>query len=287
MVDGLHDITIIAKGRGGVCRLAWFELYDFADRSDIYSRIDATAYSNGSGIKFGNNGAGDWVTDDFLTYSHINFGPPGTTDGICIRYAKGGVGGMIEIREGGPTGPVLSEFKPARTEGGSNYIEAYIGLDSLDGVHEISFVAKDKASGNVMNMDWFELSQRNDVLSRIPATEYSTMDGVETDMYVIKNFDEGDYVTYSNLNFGPSGTTNSITVSYAKRNSNSGIVEMRLDGPTGPLIGEFVPQSTGDWGIFDTITADITASVDGTYDLTFVGKIKNAIMNLEWFELSV
>jgi hypothetical protein len=57
-----------------------------------------------------------------------------------------------------------------------------------------------------------------------------------------------DYLTYNNLNFGPSGTTKSVQLRYSKkRNNRGGKVELRIGGPNGRLIGEFSPITTGSW----------------------------------------
>ena len=54
-------------------------------------------------------------------------------------------------------------------------------------------------------------------------------------------FDNNDYLTYNTLNFGPSGTTKSIQISYAKGHSGSHWMELRIDVSDGRVIGEFPP----------------------------------------------
>mmetsp|Transcript_614 Transcript_614/g.699 ORF Transcript_614/g.699 Transcript_614/m.699 type:complete len:819 (-) Transcript_614:14-2470(-) len=288
-VEGLQDITIVAKDQGGVLNLAWFELSDFSDRDELHLRVLATEYSDQSGGRFetvhsslGNLGYFD--NNDYVTYTHLNFGPAGTTDGIRISYAKAsGDAGNIEIRDGGIDGTLIAEFKPINTGGWANRIEAYVGLDGLSGVHDLTFVAKDQ--NGVFNMESFQLSYRSDLFPRVLATELFTHSGVKTDLFAIKNFDNGDFVTYSNLNFGPSGTTKSMSLEYSKRNSNNGKLELRLDGPEGPLIADFIPRNTGGWG--DYVTIDIPLNlVDGIHDLTFVATEAGSVMNWKSFELS-
>ena len=53
-VEGIQDITLVAKDKYPVLNLAWFELLDFLERSGIYSRIPATEYSDQKGIKLAN-----------------------------------------------------------------------------------------------------------------------------------------------------------------------------------------------------------------------------------------
>merc|ERR1712079_12669 len=87
----------------------------------------------------------------------------------------------------------------------------------------------------------------------------------------------------SSLNFGSSGTTSSIRVTYSKH-SNGGRIEMRLDGPDGDIIGEFSPSNTGSWDVYEDEMVAID-HIDGVHDLTFVGKDVNWIMKMKSFEL--
>ena len=156
-VDGVHDITLVGKDNSGVMNLFSFELSEFSERDATLTRIDASEYSTQLGTTVGSNfGIGYYDNNDFLTYSNINFGTDGTTTGIRIRYAKNNNGGQVEIRLGGPDGALLATFKPSYTGGWLMFMDGYVGIDGVSGVHDLTFVGKD-ASG-VMNMLWFELS---------------------------------------------------------------------------------------------------------------------------------
>lgn len=125
--------------------------------------------------------------------------------------------------------------------------------------------------------------------SRIPASEYAdqkTVQFLETGHstpfnYAMGWFDNGDFITYANVNFGViGGAKKSIKVRYAKGNSG-GTVIVKLGGADGTQIGQFTPNKTGGWHswVTDTITLDV--DVDGIHDLTFVGTGKSGVMNLE------
>jgi hypothetical protein len=285
-VDGLQDITLVAKDNGGVMNLAWFELSDFSDRNEIHPRIAASDYSNQLGTTLFSGGVGWYDNNDYLTYTHVNFGPAGTTNGIHIRYAKANNGGNVEVRLGGPTGTLVGVFNPAYTGGWDKWVDAYVGLDdTVSGIHDLCFVAKD--SSGVMNMAWFELADRSELFPHIPSTAFSKQNGVRvSDSQVIGYFDNNDYITYSNINFGPSTTTKSMRLSYSKGNTRGGKVEIRLGGSEGTLIAIHSPQYTGGWDDFVVVDIPFEKVVDGIHDVTFVGKDANGVMNLEWFKLS-
>jgi len=91
-------------------------------------------------------------------------------------------------------------------------------------------------------------------------------------------------LTYNSLNFGPSETTKSVQLRYAK-GDNGGKLELRIGGPTGTLIAEYSPTMTGNWDTFTTVNIDID-DVIGIQDLTLVVKGVSTVMNIDWFELS-
>ena len=283
-VSGVHDVTLVAKDNGGgVMNLAWFELTDFAEREEVHRRILGAEIANQSGATVNSDyGVGYFDDGDFVTYTHVNFGSAGTTDGIRIRTAKGNDGGTVEVRLGGPTGTLLAQFNPVRTGAWSLWSDLYVGVTDVTGIHDVTFVGK--GVSGVMNMQWFELSSRKELYPHVPAMAFSTQSGLRSDSVHLTYFDSGDYVTYSKLNFGSSGATKSIRLSYAKAN-NSGSMEVRLGGPTGTIIGTFVPTNTGGWGTY--VEAEVSLDlVDGIHDLTFVGRDSGGVLNLGWFELS-
>ena len=107
------------------------------------------------------------------------------------------------------------------------------------------------------------------------------------------NFYEDDYVTYNGLNFGTSGTTKSIIITYINgcfnctENDDSGyFMELWVDGPGGPVeIGEFVPTDRD--GLYVPATTNINIDdVDGIHDLTFAGRGGNVGMSIYEFRLS-
>ena len=128
----------------------------------------------------------------------------------------------------------------------------------------------------------------HETLAEVDADEYADQSGIRiSGGNIVSHFDDGDFVTYGSLNFGPSGTTKSILVSYAKMGSNSGSsMEIRLgDGKMGNLIGELFPSNTGGWSNYKDEYVPIM-DVEGIHDVTFVGKGGAGILNLASFDLS-
>lgn len=253
--------------------IAWFEVSDFPDRAGPHRKIDATGYSDQSGTRVSSSGIAYFDAEDFVTYTNIDFGSTGETDGIRFNYAKSNDGGSMEVRLGGRTGSLLATFSPVRTGGWDMWQDAYIGIDDLSGVYDVTFVAKGQSG--VLNIKYFQPSERKQLFPQILGTAFSNQSGVKSDNRAITHFDIDDYITYSNLNFGSSGTTKTIKLSYAKgNNSNNSLVELRLGGIDGTLISSFNPKNTGGWNKYVTIEESLEL-VEGIHDLTFVAKNKN------------
>ena len=157
-VTGVHDVTFVAKDGVGVFNLAWIELSDFPERSKVHAHVAASAYSNQKGIMFSGGKVGWFDNNDYITYSSLNFGELGTTYSMKINYAKSGTGGKVEIRLDGPDGKIIGEYKPANTGSWGNYVDVNVAIDGVEGIHDITFVGRDRKSG-IWNMGWFELSE--------------------------------------------------------------------------------------------------------------------------------
>ena len=64
-------------------------------------------------------------------------------------------------------------------------------------------------------------------------------------------------------------------------------MEVRLDSPTGPLLGTVDITHTGDWGKFAENKAPLAAS-SGRHDvyLVLVNPGKGGLMNLDWVQFN-
>ena len=168
--------------------------------------------------------------------------------------------------------------------------------DSLPSVNLFEIVSKLVNSlvptkGNSYDMDLadeFEAVIRRaikkETAPKINATDFSSQNGIRTSGSTVEYFDDSDYITYNDVNFGPVDTTKSIRISYAKGNGDGAKMEVRLDGQAGQLIGEFIPIRTGGWDDYRTTYFNIK-DVDGVHNVTLVGKGSSGVLNLEWIEL--
>ena len=129
----------------------------------------------------------------------------------------------------------------------------------------------------------------SDLYPRVGATEFDTQENLKIVRERIGYFDANDSVVYNNVNFGPSGSTKSIQLRYAKgfpTNANQKL-EIRLDSETGPLLATYVPLSTSAWTKYVSVLINIPDNISGYRDVVFaaVGS-GTGVIDIEWFELT-
>jgi len=118
----------------------------------------------------------------------------------------------------------------------------------------------------------------------IQAEDFDSMSGIQLENAntTIGYFDNGDWLMYSDIDFG-SGPE-AIVFNLAKA-STDGHIEVRLDALDGTLIADFYPVSTGGWTSFEEQVANIT-TVTGIHDLYFVARDASGVCNLDYFTFS-
>jgi hypothetical protein len=77
----------------------------------------------------------------------------------------------------------------------------------------------------------------------------------------------GDYLEYSNVNFGTTGSTQfDARVASGAAGGVSGLVEVVVDNPNNSPVGSFALANTGGWSTWKTVPANIT-KVTGTHNV--------------------
>jgi hypothetical protein len=66
---------------------------------------------------------------------------------------------------------------------------------------------------------------------------------------------DGDWIRFDSLDFGDQAKALEARVASA---TEGGVIDLRLDSPTGPVIGTGVVSNTGDWQKWESLTVDIT-----------------------------
>jgi hypothetical protein len=120
--------------------------------------------------------------------------------------------------------------------------------------------------------------------SVIQAESFSATRGAQRVGNGVGQFDNGDWVEYKGLNFGSGVSTFQAAIAVTAPYANQKI-QLRLDGPTGQLIGTLVPRSTGGWFTY-TLQSTSVMKVSGIHDLYLVGVGTYGIANIDYFKFA-
>ena len=111
----------------------------------------------------------------------------------------------------------------------------------------------------LLNVAWLRPDRGAQRTRRIPAAGFAAQHGVQTAACseggeCIGWVDHGDWVRYERVDFGPRTEQMEIRVASA---TTGGVIEIRLDGPDGELLGSCSVSNTGDWQSWTSVNAKI------------------------------
>ncbi|KAB8139694.1 family 43 glycosylhydrolase [Chloroflexia bacterium SDU3-3] len=99
----------------------------------------------------------------------------------------------------------------------------------------------------------------------------------------VANIENGDYIKVKGVSFGSGAASFDARVASA---TSGGTIELRLDGPTGTLVGSCAVQGTGGWQTWTTKTCPVSGAT-GTHDLylRFTGG-SGFLLNINWWRFN-
>jgi hypothetical protein len=104
-----------------------------------------------------------------------------------------------------------------------------------------------------------------DAYSTIQAESANQVQGTTVAGTYVGPGGNGDYLRFDGVNFGPTPATQfKAQAGCGAAGGVSGLVEVRVDSPTGPVLGSFAIADTGGWTTFRNIPANMSA-VTGTH----------------------
>jgi hypothetical protein len=200
--------------------------------------------------------------------------------------ASDGIGGTIEICLDSPTGTVIGSCTVPVTGGWQTWVTETCPISVTTGYHNIYLVFTG-GTGNLFNIEWFSF-QPGPVLNLTEAASYNSASNVQTESSAEGGLDvgfiqNGSYTVYNQVDL--TGLT-----SFDARVASDGLggaIQVRLDSPTGTLIGSCTVPVTGGWQTWVTETCSLSATT-GFHNiyLVFTGTSGNYLFNIEWFKLN-
>ncbi|AJQ97839.1 carbohydrate-binding protein [Gynuella sunshinyii] len=217
-----------------------------------------------------------WISPgEWLQYT-VNVKSAGTFD-VSANIATTGSGGRFHYEISGATTLKSDTISFSGTGDWQNWKEtAAVSIKLNAGLHTIRVVFE---TGE-FNFHSFDI--RSSAYEVIEAEAYDDMQGIERNNAGIGYFDAGDWIKYQAVNFGNQARSISLTVA---SEYSDGVVQLRLDNPTGPMIAQYTMTSTGNWGNYQSRSFNIQPT-SGVHDLYLVGKSGSGIFDLDKFKLS-
>lgn len=222
---------------------------------------------------------GDWVK-----YAQTNFGTGVNKFNLWVAVDPASAGQTVEIRLDSPTGTRVGQLVVQSTGGWSTFTKQSVQLNQMvSGTHDLYLVGV--GSYGVGNLDKFQFETGRSAFNVIEAESANASQGVTIDSKGVGSFDGGDWVKYNQVNFGSGAASFTATVAVDQQYAGQKI-DIRLDSPTGPLVGQLTVQNTNGWTNYVAQKTNLTQTVTGTHDLYLVANGNWGVANIDKFQFS-
>jgi hypothetical protein len=252
-----------------------------AESCDSSYGVGTESCSEG-GLNLKNINNGYWTA-----YNLVNFGTGATSFNARVASANSS-GGTIELRLDSTSGTLIGTCTVPGTGGWQNWTTVNCNVSGATGVHNLYLVYKG-GSGALFNLNWFKFI--TGTLSQIEAESYNNQSGIQTESCSEGGLDvgyinNGDWTEYNNVDFGSGAATFSARVASAASAASGGNIELRLDSPTGTLVGTCAVSGTGGWQNWSTVSCNVSGAT-GVHNLYLVYKGGSGyLFNFNWFKFN-
>lgn len=229
-IGGVHDLYIVCQPGGwAIGNLYSFRFGDNAAPAAPTSLL-GRSIGGAVGLSWTSNSADATSFAISRSTDGVNFAPLGSVPGTQTAYTDSTVSG---------TGIFYYDVQAVNAGGAS-------------------------AASNIISA----VATTRSAIATIAATSYTDASGVTNIGDVVGYLQNGDWIHYAGLDFGTGVTT--FTANFSAPAGNAGQpIQLRIDGPTGPVVGTLMPASTGGWYTFVPQSATVTG-LSGIHDLYLV-----------------
>lgn len=246
----------------------WYEGNWVHKRNGIYYLSYATAPYDGAQIEYATSRspAGPW------TYQGV----------LLSKFTKGTMGhSIVEFPKGSDKWYIFYQTDEMAPNG-----EKYKRALCVDRLYYNS-------DGTIRKVERTRTGTGTDAYAKIKAAYYNSMKGVQIEPatgdigHNLSYLNNGDWTTYEGIVFGSGNSPQTFTASVASP-YDGGILEIRLGGTSGGLIGEIDIPNTGGWQNWTKVSCKLNKAINGTQTITLVfrgnGGKDGYLYNLNWFK---
>jgi len=299
-VSGTKNVYVTFSGSSpSIGNVNWLQFSTDDLSVNAFTKIEAESYNTMSGLQTeacSDTGGGSDVawTDagDYMVYNNINFNSA-SVKSLQFRIASQATfTGNAEIRLDSPTGTLIATVPFGSTGGWQTWVTRKVSVSAVTGIKNI-YVVFTGGTG-IGNINWLQFSTEDlspSIFNKIEAENNNGMTGLQTEAcgdigggLNVGSCDANDYMVFNNINFG-TGTAKSVSVRIASAAAFAGYADLRIDSPTGTLIGSVPFGTTGGWQNWITKKVAVSA-VSGTKNLYVVLRGGNGVGNINWLQFS-
>ncbi len=254
----------------------------FADTAFAQGNIEAASYNGDSNVQTENCAEGGmdvgYISNgSWVEYNQVNLNGATT---FQARVASAGSGGNINIYLDSPNGTLIGTCAAPVTGGWQTWTTVTVNLSAVSGFHNVYLVFTGSSSA-LFNVEWFAFQG----VAPTEAASYNNASNVQTepnseggglDVGYISN---GSWLEFNQMNLN--GVTG-LAVRTASAGSG-GTISVRLDSPSGQVVGTVQVSPTGGWQTWTTETVSLNGA-SGYHNLYLVfNGGSGGLFNVEWF----
>lgn len=270
--------SAIAAAVIAACSTAW------GANQSAFNVIEGGSLDAQYGVTVSGTDVGYIDNGDWMKYTATNFGSGANKFNAWVGVDPQYAGQTLEVRLDSPTGPLVGSLVMQSTGGFGTIAKQSVQLNqTVTGVRDLYLVAK--GTWGVCNLDKFQFegpTTSRSAFSPIEAESADANSGVTIQATDIGYFDGGDWLKYNQVDFGTGAVSFTGTVAVDPAYAGQKI-DIRLDSPTGTLVGQHTVQNTGGWGNYVAQTSNLNQTVTGKHDLYLVANGSWGIAGIDKF----
>jgi hypothetical protein len=286
---GVHALYLVGSAPASAY-VANVDSFTFSSNRLSTSQIQAESYDSASNVQIQSGGTGQIVGNiqngSQMVYNNVDFGTGNTEFVANMSVWPSYAGNQLQLRLDSPTGTLIGTLTTVSTGNWSTYTTQRCPISGASGVHNLYIVASSSAL-YVANIDYFTFDNGAPSTSVFQAENFDSHNNVQIQSggtgSIVGYIQNGSWVGYSNIDFGTGNTQFTANMSVWPTYAGNQL-QLRLDSPTGALIGTLTTTSTGSWSNFTNQTCAVSG-VSGVHTLYIVASSSAPyVANIDWFQ---
>ena len=287
-VSGVHTLYIVGSAPANAY-VANIDSFTFSKRRLSTSHIEAESFDSASGAQGQSGGTGEVVgfiqNGSWMAYNNVDFGTGNTEFVANMSVHPSYAGNQLQLRLDSPTGTLIGTLTTTSTGDWTTFMNQKCAVSGVTGVHNLYIVGSAPANAYVANIDWFTFGTAS--TNTFQAENFDSYNNVAIQSggtgQIVGFVQNGSWMVYNNVDFG-TGKTEFVANMSVHPTYAGNQLQLRLDSPTGTLIGRLTTTSTGDWSTFTNQKCAVSG-VSGLHNVYIVGSAPaNAyVANIDWF----